>query len=209
MKKIFFSVLAVTAMLFTACNSNSKKKAEQQSMNSMKKDTGQHAIAKEDKAVKAVAVSFTNVDARAAASIKEIVDHYLHIKTSLTNDNGNEAANGGKAMAEAIRKLDKSLLTAEQKKLFDAIEESLQEDAEHIGKNADKIRHQREHFATMSEVMYSLIKAFGAGIPIYHDHCPMYNEGKGAMWLSEISEIKNPYYGTGMPTCGSVEEVIK
>lgn len=175
----------------------------------MKKDTGQHAIAKEDKAVKTVAVSFTNVDARAAASIKQIVDHYLHIKTALTNDNGNEAANGGKAMAEAIRKLDKSLLTAEQKKLFDAIEESLQEDAEHIGKNADKIRHQREHFATMSEAMYSLIKAFGAGIPIYHDHCPMYNEGKGAMWLSEISEIKNPYYGTGMPTCGSVEEVIK
>jgi hypothetical protein len=29
------------------------------------------------------------------------------------------------------------------------------------------------------------------------------------MWLSEIKEVKNPYFGAEMPTCGTIEEVIK
>ena len=59
-------------------------------------------------------------------------------------------------------------------------------------------------------MIYELVKAFGAGQPIYHDHCPMYNENKGgAMWLSETKEIKNPYLGSEMPKCGTVEEGIR
>ena len=136
--------------------------------------------------------------------------HYLHIKNALANDNGREAANGGKAMEQAMSKIDKSFFTAEQKKVYDDIEDELKEHAEHIGKNGDKIEHQREHFAMMSEVIYELVKAFGAGQPIYHDHCPMYNENKGgAMWLSEMKELNNPYFGAKMPECGKVEEVIK
>jgi hypothetical protein len=61
----------------------------------------------------------------------------------------------------------------------------------------------------LSEDVYDLVKNFGAGQPIYHDHCPMYNENKGAMWLSEMKEVKNPFYGAEMLTCGTVEEVIK
>lgn len=207
MKKKFFSVLAVIAILFTACN-NSGSKQEHEG-NNMNKDTTQHAVATDDKEVKAVAVTYTNVNAKAAASIKEIVDHYLHVKNALTNDNGSEAASGAKAMEEAISKLDKSLLTFEQKKVFDKIEEKLNEHAEHLGKNGDNIKYQREHFSMMSEGVYDLVKAFGGGRALYHDHCPMYNENKGAMWLSEMKEVKNPYLGAEMPTCGSVEEIIK
>ncbi|MBK8611769.1 MAG: DUF3347 domain-containing protein [Chitinophagaceae bacterium] len=29
----------------------------------------------------------------------------------------------------------------------------------------------------MSKDMYDMVKAFGAGMTLYHDHCPMYNEG--------------------------------
>ncbi len=37
----------------------------------------------------------------------------------------------------------------------------------------------------------------------------MANDGKGAIWLSEVKEIKNPYLGSKMPDCGSVKETIK
>ncbi|TAL51147.1 MAG: DUF3347 domain-containing protein, partial [Chitinophagaceae bacterium] len=94
------------------------------------------------------------------------------------------------------------------KKVYDDIEDGLKEHAEHTGKNGSDIKHQRSHFSMMSEDVYDLVKAFGGGQPIYHDHCPMYNEGKGAMWLSEMKEVKNPYYGAEMPKCGSVEEII-
>ena len=210
MKKIFFYVLPITAILFTACNnSGSKNETEGHDMSTMNKDSMPQAIPSDNKEIIAVAVTYTNVDAKAAASLKEIVAHYLHVKNALANDNGSEAANGGKAMAKAISGLDKSLLTAEQKKVYDDIEDDLKEHAEHIGKNGDNIKHQREHFSMMSEDVYDLVKAFGAGQPMYHDHCPMYNENKGAMWLSEMKEVKNPYYGGKMNDCVKVMEVIK
>jgi hypothetical protein len=211
MKKIFFAVAAIGAFAISACNnSGSKNEHEGHDMNKMNKDSARHAMTTDDKDVKAVAVTYSNLDAKAAASIKEIVGHYLHIKNALANDNGSEAASGGKAMEEAIRKMDKSLLTAEQKTAYDKNEEELKEHAEHIGKNGDNIKHQRLHFAMLSEDVYDLVKGFGGGRALYHDHCPMYNKDKGgAMWLSETKEVKNPYYGAQMITCGTVEELIK
>ncbi len=207
MKKIIFSVLAIGLLTFTACN-NSKNKNEHEG-HTMNKDTSSHATVSDDKEIKIVSVTFTNADAKVSASVREIADHYLHIKNALSNDNAGEAASGAKAMEKVISSLDKSLFTAEQKKVYDEIEEDLKEHAEHIGNNRDNIKPQRSHFASLSEDVYELVKAFGAGKPLYHDHCPMYNENKGAMWLSEMQEIKNPYFGAEMLTCGTVEEMIK
>ena len=210
MKKVFFTIWAISIILFTACNNGgSKNEQDGHDMNNMRKDTTTSAAAKDDKDVKAIAVTYMNVDAKAAASIKEIVDHYLHIKNALANDNGSEAASGAKAMEAAIRKLDKSLFTAEQKTVYDRYEEELKEHAEHIATNGDKIEHQRSHFSMMSEVVYELVKDFGAGLPLYHIHCPMARDNQGAMWISETKEVKNPYFGAKMLTCGTVEEVIK
>jgi hypothetical protein len=33
-------------------------------------------------------------------------------------------------------------------------------------------------------------------------------DGKGASWLSDKREVRNPYYGDKMLTCGSVKESI-
>ncbi len=210
MKRVLLAFTAVSIITFTACNGNgSKNEHEGHDTSNMNKDAVQQPAAANDKDVKAVAVTYTNVDAKAAASIKEIIEHYLHIKNALANDDGKEAANGGSAMEKAIGKLDKSLLTAEQKAAYDVNEEEMKEHAEHISENADKISHQRSHFVMMSEVVYDLVKNFGGGRPLYHDHCPMARDNKGAMWISEMKEIKNPYMGSSMPKCGSVEEVIK
>ena len=44
---------------------------------------------------------------------------------------------------------------------------------------------------------------------LYVQKCPMANSNKGAIWISTEKEIKNPYYGDAMLTCGSVIEIIK
>lgn len=210
MKKILFSLIAISALLFAACNNdNSKNKHEGHDINAADKDSSAHITATDDKEVKAVPVTYTDVDAKAAASIKTIVDHYLHIKNALANDNAGEAASAAKAMGTATGSLDKSLLTAEQKTAYDANEAELKEHAEHIAKNGDNITHQRSHFVQLSEVVYELVKNFGAGRPMYHDHCPMARDNQGAMWLSEVKEIRNPYFGSQMFKCGRVEEVIQ
>jgi len=208
MKQKLTSVLAISAILFVACNSGSTKNEHEG--HESKKDTVQHVTSADDKDIKEVTVTYNDVDAKLASSIKEVVSHYLHIKNALANDNAREAANGGKAMEKALRSIDKSLFTADQKKIYDEDEDELKEHAEHIGKNADDIKHQRSHFSLMSEVMYDIVRSFGGGQALYHDHCPMYDKDKGgAMWLSETKEIKNPYFGNEMPKCGSFEEMIK
>ena len=206
MKKILFGALTIATVTFAACNSNNNTQSHEGH------DQDSVAVKQEppaaDNAVTAIKPQFANIDPKVAASLKLVIDHYLHIKNGLAADNSTEAANGGKAMAEALAKVDKAAMTPDQQKLYSDNEDDLKEHAEHIGKNAGNIEHQREHFAQMSEDVYSLVKAFGGGQALYHDHCPMYDNNKGALWLSETKEVKNPYLGSKMPTCGSVKELI-
>lgn len=205
MKKIFISLLALSIIIFTACNSGDKS-AKPDDMSKMNPDSTKNTT-QPDSDIATVTPTFANLDTKLSADMKSVVGHYLHVKNALTNDNADEAANGSKAISEALGKIDKSLFTAEQKKVYDENEADLKEHAEQISKS--KIDSQREHFAMMSEDMYALVKAFGGGQALYHDHCPMFNDNKGAMWLSETKEIKNPYMGSSMPKCGKVEEMIK
>jgi hypothetical protein len=187
MKKMFIIVSA--AISFAACNNNTSE-------SNKNKDTS-HTVTVD-----------TNANVT-TPGIKEITEHYLHIKNALAQDDGKDAANGGKALAEAFSKFDLSSLTTEQKKSYSDIVSDAKEHAEHIGMNADKIAHQREHFETLSKDIYDLVKTFPAPQVLYKDYCPMYNNGKGATWMSETKEIKNPYLGKKMPDCGEVKEEIK
>ena len=75
--------------------------------------------------------------------------------------------------------------------------------------NERDIENQRKLFITLSNEMIVLAKAFGTNKTIYVEHCPMANDNQGADWLSLEKEIKNPYFGDKMLTCGSVEDTIK
>lgn len=190
--KITILSMAMSILLFAACTGGSKTtdNATNQS------DTAQ-SVMKDDTA------------ATSTASTKEVVAAYLQLKNALTKDDDKTAAQAGNSLVEAIAAIDKSALHAEQSKVFAEVADDAKEHAEHIGSNAGNIKHQREHFETLSQEIYDLVKAGGStGQKLYYDNCPMYNDGKGGNWLSETKEIQNPYLGKGMPTCGSVKEEL-
>jgi hypothetical protein len=139
-------------------------------------------------------------------SIADIVSNYIVLKNALTKDDGKAAANAGKAIVVALSKLDANTLDAAKKKAFTDVADDTKENAEHIGDNAGKIGHQREHFALLSKDVNDLVKAFGSTTKLYQDFCPMYDDGKGAIWISETKEIKNPYFGSKMIGCGSIKK---
>ena len=139
----------------------------------------------------------------------EIIAGYLQLKNALTADKTQDAAAAGNTILSALGKVDKATFSADQIKTYADIESDLKEHAEHIGKNGGNIAHQREHFEMMSKDIYDLVKVFGSGQLLYKDFCPMYNNNKGAFWISETKEISNPYLGKSMPTCGTVKEEIK
>jgi hypothetical protein len=69
------------------------------------------------------------------------------------------------------------------------------------------IGHQ-EHFESLSNNVKDLIALIGTDKKLYLDFCPMYNNKKGAIWISETKEIKNPYLEGEMPTCGKILKQI-
>ena len=75
-------------------------------------------------------------------------------------------------------------------------------------KASTEIKVQRAAFIQLSSAMINSVKAFGINTEIYNQFCPMANNDKGANWLSFEENIKNPYFGDAMLTCGSVEEII-
>lgn len=144
-----------------------------------------------------------------AVPTKALLASYLKLKNALVADQAKDAAAAGNEMVAAFVSFDKAALTAEQVKTYTEIHDSAKEHAEHIEANATNIVHQREHFDMLSKDMYDLVKLLGAGQTLYVEHCPMYNNDKGASWLSAEKEIKNPYFGASMLTCGSVKEELK
>lgn len=76
--------------------------------------------------------------------------------------------------------------------------------------NAADIEVQRTAFAALSADFIERVKASGVNAgEIYVEYCPMAMNDKGASWLSNEKDIKNPYYGESMLTCGEVKETIK
>ena len=193
MKQLFFGLAIVTAT-FSACNNtnNKSKESDAKKNDSTRSNT-----------------PVVKTELKNPGPVNDVISGYLKIKNALTNDNGKVAATGGKEISEAINKIDEASITAEQKKVFDAVKDDIQEHGEHISLNSSKIAHQREHFDMLSDDIYSFVKTFGSSQTLYKDNCPMYSQGQGADWLSEIKEIKNPYLGKKMITCGSVKEEIR
>ncbi|SDR67632.1 Protein of unknown function [Gillisia sp. Hel1_33_143] len=135
-----------------------------------------------------------------------IIDNYLKIKNALVADNQEEAAKAGGLLISDFEKFDKtSYSSEEQKELTDIIEDA-KEQAEHISESP--MDHQREHFDILSKDVIDMIAITGTDKKLYQDFCPMYNNKKGAQWLSSTEEIKNPFFGSKMMNCGEVQKEI-
>jgi hypothetical protein len=68
---------------------------------------------------------------------------------------------------------------------------------------------QRLAFGGLSSAMYGLLRQVelkNGGV--YHEYCPMAFNDKGATWLSDESDIKNPYFGKKMLECGEVTDSL-
>ncbi|WP_228453988.1 DUF3347 domain-containing protein [Chryseobacterium fistulae] len=203
-------------MATISCNQSSNKNNDQQTNDStMVSETKDLSSAVQNDTV--VAVTSTDMPSQKAekSTVKEqaqnftitpIIKDYLALKNALVADNDKAAANAGKQLFTTLKNVDMNAIPANKHKEYMEIAENAKENAEHISDNAGKIDHQREHLASLSKDVSDLITLFGTTQKLYQDYCPMYNDGKGAVWISEAKTIKNPYYGSKMLTCGSVKK---
>lgn len=208
MKKAILST-AVLATVLISCNSNKSEEKSDKMIEATNEEIHDHSHdqhAETSEKEPSVDTTTTIVKTQSDFSIDEIVRNYLKLKNSLTKDDSKGAAKAAKALYESFNKANQNSIKAKSKKEYLEIADDAKEHAEHINDNSGDIEHQREHFAILSKDLNDLIKLFGTKQKLYLDFCPMYDEGDGAVWISETKEIKNPYYGQEMPTCGSIKK---
>ncbi len=153
-------------------------------------------------------IEMANHPAAIANQLKSVFDSYFLVKDALIASNGDSTAAAAKELVIAINNVKMDKLEMEVHMVWMKIMNQIRVDAEHIADTKD-IKHQRDHFTTLSKDIYTLIKVSKYETSVYYQFCPMYNDGKGANWLSKENAIKNPYYGSMMLSCGKTVETIK
>lgn len=191
MKHLFLGLIASSVLALTACNGSTEKKAESTTDAAETVSTADNTISNEQ------------------GGFSELYAHYQHLTFALSSDNDKEAANAANGVLEALPKIKTDGFSEADKTTYDDIAADIQEHAEHISDNVGDIAHQREHLVTLSKDFYDIAKTFGTEKPLYKVFCSMYDDNKGAYWLSDSKEIKNPYYGASMLSCGEIQEELK
>ena len=124
-------------------------------------------------------------------------------------------------MKDAFVSGNNQQITSSAKKAAAAFESLPEKDLgklekEHLEKSIDmfsaigNLEQQREHLVVLNEHIVAIAMNLKSPAEnLYVQRCPMANNNQGAVWLSLDEEIRNPYFDSGMLTCGSVVQVIQ
>lgn len=130
--------------------------------------------------------------------MRALVAPYLKLKDELVRSDVKTSS----ALAKEMLVLLSDKKYAFSRTNLKALLESLQK--------TEDIEVQRELFRLISNEMIQWASTTqSVSSKLYVQFCPMANNNKGAKWLSSEEQIRNPFYGDVMLTCGSVVEVIE
>lgn len=129
-----------------------------------------------------------------------VLNSYLKLKDAFVASDIQKVENAATYVLGNLKKIKTSNLTEMGKAHFVKIDEMLNA----ILKDSN-LENQRANFVVLNENIIAIAMNINTlEYPFYVQKCPMANQNKGGLWLSESKEIKNPYYGDAMLTCGSV-----
>ena len=138
-------------------------------------------------------------------SFKDAIDHYIDMKNAFVEGNSEQVSALAKSTSQKLKSITKDGLGKMEKAHLTKSIEML--DA--IGDNPD-LENQRSLFVILNENFVPLAKnTKGLSEKLYVQKCPMADNNKGAFWLSNQKEIRNPYYGEQMMSCGSIIDSVQ
>ncbi|EHQ27419.1 uncharacterized protein DUF3347 [Mucilaginibacter gracilis] len=130
--------------------------------------------------------------------INTVITNYLSLKDALVSGDGTVAEAKAKTLLASIGEVPKTGLSADEAALLPKLEF----DSRHISE-VNKIDHQREHFASLSNNLYTLVKKLKVNNSVlYRQYCTMTKR----YFLSDSDKGKDPYMG--MANCSKVTETL-
>lgn len=140
--------------------------------------------------------------------LSDISRGYLKLKDALVATDAGQAKEEAAYLNSSLEQVDMSSLPDPAHSFWMKQLPKLREHTELIMEKND-VEEQRGQFEYLSEAMISIVKAFGPSEDtLFVQHCPMAFDNTGADWLSDVREIRNPYFGNKMLKCGIVKKAI-
>ena len=134
-----------------------------------------------------------------------LAEAYLNLKDAFVDTNPEIAATAASDFLQKLKMPDMKLVKGDAHIFWMEQFDAMQAHGTKIGESTD-VEEQRKQFGFLSEALINSLKAFGMkGTPLYVMHCPMAFGNKGADWLSNEEQIRNPYFGDKMMKCGAVK----
>lgn len=154
------------------------------------------------------------------ASFRQLLDNYFNLKDALVRSKDSSKTTPA-VIDPAVNTAAAALITTadslklKELKADEAIVSTAQSYAQGIASEAKaltgepNLETKRKSFQMISGQLYDLIRTVRYDREIfYHDYCPMAFNNEGAEWLSRSPDIKNPYFGPKMLTCGEVKDSL-
>ncbi len=162
-----------------------------------------------ERILQAQAVS-ASVPAEFKKGMGRLVQDYLAIQNSLAGDDFPSAKKAGEKFASTLKGMDMGLLKGEAHRLWMESLEMLKKGSDRMTAARD-IEALRSGFESLSIGMAGSVERLGADIkgPVFELFCPMAFNNKGAAWLQQDKEVRNPYFGAQMLNCGEVRRQLK
>lgn len=208
-KSIFFSVLfAVTAFaFFTNCSGNKKEGAATESPDDQTgHDSTQYAST--STAVAEASEPQFQVDAAFQQQLAGVFTSYVSLKDAFVSSDAGKVKAEASTTNQSVSKVDMKLVSGAAHNDWMNYLTPLQSSLKEIESTTD-IEAQRKAFSTLTDNLYKTIKAFGlGGKEAFYEFCPMAFNNEGGYWLSDQQQIRNPYFGDKMLTCGEVKESL-
>ncbi|MBW6457885.1 MAG: efflux RND transporter periplasmic adaptor subunit, partial [FCB group bacterium] len=154
------------------------------------------------------ALTAMSISDEAKTALAVVYDRYLDLKDALVADKSGKARKELLKFKKELEAVDMALFGDAAHRLFMSERETM---LAHIPekKKLSDIERSRAAFEYVSNGMITLAKAF---LPqegtFYVQHCPMAFNNKGADWISREHDIRNPYFGSSMLTCGDVTDTL-
>lgn len=137
-------------------------------------------------------------------SLQEQVHHYILLKDAFVSSDLHKIKKQAKTLLDALPEFRTLITDKVAVGKIDAITKKLQ-----AIENATGLTEQRKYFKDVSEDLLTILSATqGIGEAVYVQHCDCADNNTGGTWLSLQKEIRNPFFGDEMLTCGRVERVI-
>ncbi len=150
-----------------------------------------------------------SISTEAKNALKPVFTSYFRMKDALVNDDLGKAKEAGVRLDGAVESIDMKLFVGDAHDAWMQKSSALNRTLEQIN-HADDINSIRDLFIEISASIIALAESFDpVSATLFIQHCPMADSNKGADWLSKEKEIRNPYFGESMLTCGEVTKEIK